>query len=359
MKKVIILTINPGSTSTKVGIFENTKTRFLKNIRHSAKELEDFEKIEDQFAFRKEKILDELGQADIDMDDIEAVVGRGGLINPVESGVYSVNERMKEHLKAGVMGEHASNLGGLIADEIANELTNAKAFIADPVVVDEMQDVARYAGHPKFERKSIFHALNQKAIARTYAKAIGRDYEEINLIIAHLGGGISVGVHKRGRVIDVNDALEGEGPFSPERSGTLPAGDLVNLCFSGEYTRDEVISMLNGHGGLIAYLGTNDASEMETRAKNGDEKAKIIERAMAYQVGKSIGESAAVLKGRVDGILLTGGIAYDLNFVNYIKEMVSFIAPVTTYPGEDEMQALAFNGYLALSGEVEIKEYQG
>jgi len=359
MKKIQILTINPGSTSTKIAFFENTKTKFLKKLKHSQKELAEFEKITDQYAFRKDAVMKEIKDADLCLDDLVAVVGRGGLVKPLESGIYEVNEPMRQHLREGVMGQHASNLGGLIADDIAGELPHAKAYIADPVVVDEMREVARVAGHPKFERRSIFHALNQKAVARTYAKAIGRPYDEISLIIAHLGGGISVGAHCKGKVIDVNNALDGEGPFSPERSGSLPTGDLIKMAYSGDYTQDELYAMVVGKGGMVAYLGTNDAYEMETRAKQGDEKARLIENAMAYQVAKYIGSMATVLKGRVDGILLTGGIAYDLNFVNYIKEMVSFIAPVTTYQGEDEMQALAMNAFMALTGEIEVKTYEG
>lgn len=359
MKKIQILTINPGSTSTKIAVFENTKTKFLKKLKHSQQELAKFNKITDQYAFRKDAIMQELKDAEICLDDLDAIVGRGGLIKPLESGIYEVNEVMKSHLAQGILGEHASNLGGLIADDIAQSLPKAHAYIADPVVVDEMQDVARISGHPKFERRSIFHALNQKAVARTYAKAIGRPYDEISLIIAHLGGGISVGAHCKGKVIDVNNALDGEGPFSPERSGTLPMGDIIKTAYSGEYTQDELHKMIVGKGGMVAYLGTNDAYEMETRAKQGDEKAKLIEKAMAYQVSKSIGSLATVLKGRVDGILLTGGIAYDINFVNYIKERVSFIAPVTTYAGEDEMHALAMNAFMALTDEIEVKTYQG
>ncbi|HPF93288.1 MAG TPA: butyrate kinase, partial [Tenuifilaceae bacterium] len=239
-----ILAINPGSTSTKVAVYKNSKSVFLKTIRHHSEELQRFAKIADQFEFRKEIILKELKEAEIEIEKISAVVGRGGLIKPIESGVYEVNDRMKEDLKNSIRGEHASNLGALIADHIARSLPSAKAYIADPVVVDELQDVARISGHPKFERVSIFHALNQKAIARQYAKSLDKKYEELNLIIAHLGGGISVGAHLMGRVVDVNNALDGEGPFSPERSGTVPAGQLAKLCFSGEYTYDEVKKML-------------------------------------------------------------------------------------------------------------------
>ena len=352
-----ILAINPGSTSTKIAVYQGDKSVFLKNIKHSNEELAQFSSISEQFEFRKDIILKELVDADIKIDLIEAVVGRGGLIKPIESGVYLVDEKLKSDLRIGILGEHASNLGGLIADNIAQSLPNAKAYIADPVVVDEMIDVARVSGHPEFERMSIFHALNQKAVSRSFALSVDKNYEDLNIIVAHLGGGISVGAHLKGRVIDVNNALDGEGPFSPERSGTLPAGALAKLCFSGDFTLDEVKKMIKGEGGLVAHLGTNDAYEIELKAKDGDAKAKLIQDAMAYQVGKSIGACAAALKGEVDGIILTGGIAHNGDLVNYVKEMVSFIAPVVVYPGEDEMKALAMNGYMVLRGEIEPKLY--
>lgn len=353
-----ILAINPGSTSTKVAVFDNLKNIFLKNIKHPSEEIAKFSRIADQFQFRKEIILKELADADIAVDTISAIVGRGGLVKPIESGVYEVNPALEADLKVGVLGEHASNLGGLIAKDIASGLNNVKAFIANPVVVDEMHDVARLSGHPEFERISIFHALNQKAIARTYAKSLDRKYEELNLIVAHMGGGITVGAHHKGRVIDVNNGLDGEGPFSPERAGTLPAGALAKLCFSGKYTYDEVKKMITGKGGMVAYMGTNDAYEVEQKMEAGDEKAKMITEGMAYQVGKSIGEMSAVLKGDVDGILITGGIAHSKFVVNYIKDMVGFIAPVVVYPGEDEMKALAMNGLMVLNGEVTCKVYE-
>lgn len=357
MEKVRILVINPGSTSTKIAVFENTKSIFLKTLRHSSEEINNFEKVTDQFQFRKNIIIKELKDADIDINSIKIIVGRGGLVRPIESGIYQVNENLKKDLILCKLGEHASNLGGLIADDIASEISDAKAYIADPVVVDEMQDVARITGHPKFSRLSIFHALNQKAIGRIYAKSIDRKYEDLNLIIAHLGGGSSVGAHLKGRVIDVNNALDGEGPFSPERAGGLPVGDVVKMCFSGDYTLKEIKKMLKGEGGLVAYLNTNDAYEVEMNAKDGDKKAKLIQDAMSYQVGKEIGALSAVLKGKVDAILLTGGVAHNPFLVDYIKEMVSFIAPVIVYPGEDEMKALAMNGYLVAIGEIQAKEY--
>ncbi|WP_421920002.1 butyrate kinase [Marinifilum sp.] len=352
-----ILAINPGSTSTKIAVFQGDKSVFLKNIKHSAEELAEFNLITEQFEFRKNIIMKEMVDAEIQIDLIEAVVGRGGLVKPIESGIYEVNDRLKEDLRVGILGEHASNLGGLIADNIAQSLPKAKAYIADPVVVDEMIEVARVSGHPDFQRVSIFHALNQKAIGRAFAQSIDKKYEDINIIVAHLGGGISVGAHLKGKVVDVNNALDGEGPFSPERSGTLPTGALAKMCFSGDYTLDDIKKKIKGEGGLVAHLGTNDAYQVELKAKDGDAKAKLIQDAMSYQVAKSIGEMATVLKGEVEGILLTGGIAHNPDLVNYIKDMVSFIAPVVVYPGEDEMKALAMNGYMVLRNEIEPKEY--
>nr|WP_250160247.1 butyrate kinase [Caloranaerobacter azorensis] len=292
----------------------------------------------------------------MNLTKLSAVVGRGGLLKPIAGGTYKVNERMLEDLKVGVLGEHASNLGGILAHEIASQL-NIPAFIVDPVVVDEMEDVARISGMPELERKSIFHALNQKAVARRAAKELGKAYNEVNLIVAHLGGGISVGAHKNGRVIDVNNALDGEGPFSPERTGGLPVGDLVKLCFSGKYTLAEMKKKIKGNGGLVAYLGTNDAREVVKMIENGDKKAELVYKAMAYQVAKEIGSLAAVLEGKVDGIILTGGIAYDKRFTKWIIDRVSFISKVFVYPGEDEMIALAEGGLRVLRGEEEAKVY--
>ena len=357
MNKYKILTINPGSTSTKVAVFENEKNVFLKNIKHSAEELKNFKSIADQYEFRRNAVLEELETAGQNINDIDCIVGRGGLIKPIPSGVFEVNEDLKKDLINAPMGEHASNLGGLIAANIAESLKGVKAYIADPVVVDELEDIARISGHPYFKRVSIFHALNQKAIARRYSSENSLKYEDINLIVAHLGGGISIGAHLKGRVIDVNNALDGDGPFSPERSGTLPAGQLVSICFGGKYTLEEMKKAVTGKGGFTAYLNTNDAYEVEMRAKNGDEYAQFISNAMAYQIAKEIGAAAAVLKGDVNAILLTGGIAYNKQFCSFIEDMVKFIAPIKIYPGEDEMSALAMNGLLLLQGEIEPKIY--
>lgn len=358
MEDYRILAINPGSTSTKIAVFNGPNPVFVRTISHSTEELSGFEKITDQYNFRKEIIYKQLEEAGIELDGIGAVVGRGGLVKPIPSGVYEVNEVMKADLRNSPMGEHASNLGGLIADDIAKSLPNARAFITDPVVVDELEPHARVSGHPEFERKSIFHALNQKAIARQHAKSIMRKYEDLNLIVVHLGGGISVGAHRKGLVVDVNQALDGEGPFSPERSGTLPSADLVRLCFSGKYTQKEILTMIKGKGGLAAFLGTNSAYEVEQRASAGDEYARFIFEAMAFQVAKAIGAMSTVLKGEVDGILITGGIAHGKWFVNQVIERVYKIGPVHVYPGEDEMRALAVNGLMVLKGEIEVKEYK-
>lgn len=352
-----ILAINPGSTSTKVAVYVNAKVNFLKNIPHDTEELLKFRNIADQFEYRKDIILEELRNAHIELDKIRAIVGRGGLIKPIKSGVYRINEAMKEDLRKGILGQHASNLGGLIADEIAKSLKDATAYIADPVVVDELEDVARVAGHPKFQRISIFHALNQKATARSYARLLNRKYEDLNLIIAHLGGGITIGAHNEGRVIDVNQGLDGEGPFSPERSGTLPVGALARLCYEGGLPYEKVKRMITGEGGYVAFFNTNNAYEIELMAEEGDEKAKMIQDAMSYQIAKEIGSMSVVLKGEVDAIILTGGIAHNPMVVEYVKKMVSFIAPVVIYPGEDEMHALAMNGLRILKGELEAKDY--
>ncbi len=358
MKEVKIFAINPGSTSTKIAVYQGSEPIFLKNIKHSPEELAQFQKMSDQFHFRKNQILQQLHEADISLEEVHAVMGRGGLLKPVQSGVYEVNEAMIHDLKNSPLGEHASNLGGLIAHDIAIELPDAKAYIADPIVVDELDDIARVSGHPLFERLSIFHALNHKAIAREYAKANQKRYEDLNLIVVHLGGGITVGAHKKGQVVDVNQGLDGEGPFTPERSGTLPVGALIKLCFSGKYSRDEVLKMSKGEGGLIAHLGTNNAEEVEKRIEAGDMRARMIYDAMAYQVAKYIGEMYVVLKCEVDAILITGGIANDNKFVSFIQEYVHKIAPVYVYPGEDEMRALAMNGLLLIKGELQAKVYK-
>ncbi len=354
----LILAINPGSTSTKFSLFEEDRLVFENTLRHSAEELEDYEKITDQFHFRKDLIMVELSERNVDFRKIKAVVGRGGLLKPVESGVYEVNRKMIQELATGHYGQHASNLGGLIAHDLAMFLKDSVAYIVDPVVVDELQDVARISGHPSIERKSIFHALNQKAVARIYAARINKRYEDLNLIVAHMGGGISVGAHYKGRVIDVNNGLNGDGPMSPERSGGLPAGQLADICFSGLYSHEEVKSMITGKGGMVAYLGTNNFIEAAKLADSGNKKAKLIIKAISYQVAKEIASAAAVLHGKVDAILLTGGLAYDERNVKIITEMTGFISKILVYPGEDELKSLAYNGLLALDGKIPVKTYK-
>ncbi|MBN2745187.1 MAG: butyrate kinase [Bacteroidales bacterium] len=352
-----VLCINPGSTSTKIAVYRGPTSLFQTNITHSEEEIAQFQKITDQFSFRKDAVLKALSDNNIELECIEVVMGRGGLIKPVPSGVFEVNEAMKQDLRNSPIGEHASNLGGLIADDIAQSLPKAKAYIADPVVVDELDDLARISGHPNFSRVSIFHALNQKAIAREYARIHNKKYEDYNLIVAHMGGGITVGAHRKGKVIDVNQGLDGEGPFSPERSGTLPVGQVINICFSGEYEKSEIKKMVVGRGGLVAYFGTNNARSIEQLALAGDDKHKLIYEAMAYQVAKDIGSMYTVLKGEVDAIILTGGLAYSSYFTNLISERVFKLAPVHVYPGEDEMKALAMNGLMLLRGEIEPLQY--
>ncbi|MEH7095134.1 butyrate kinase [Neobacillus vireti] len=353
-----ILAINPGSTSTKIGIFDHEISIFEKTIRHEAKKINTFANIIDQYQFRKTAILETLDNEGINISKLSAVCGRGGLLRPIKGGTYAVNDLMLKDLQSGYSGQHASNLGGIIAYEIATGL-NIPAFIVDPVVVDELAPIARISGFSLIERKSIFHALNQKAVARRVAKELGREYSELNLIVAHMGGGITVGVHQQGRVVDVNNGLHGDGPFSPERAGTVPAGDLIALCYSGEHYREEIMKRLVGQGGLVGYLGTNDAKEVEQRITAGDKKAELIYEAMSYQVAKEIGSCSTVLSGKVDAIVLTGGLAYGAGFVKRISDRVNWIADVIVHPGEDELQALAEGALRVLRGEEEVKVYPG
>lgn len=354
MKQLII---NPGSTSTKIAVFDDVTMIFEKTIRHTSEELQPFNRVIDQFQFRKEMIISSLKENNISLNELDAVVGRGGLLKPIEGGTYLVNDKLIKDLETNIKGEHASNLGALLARSIADEV-NIPSFIVDPVVVDEMEDVARISGHPEFERICIWHALNQKAVARKAAiEEFGKKYDEVNFVVVHLGGGISVGAHRKGRVIDVNNALNGEGPFSPERTGSLPAAQLVKMCFSGKYTEAEIYKIIAGKGGICAYLGTNSAKEVSDRANDGDDKARLIYSAMAYQVAKAIGEYAVVLDGDVDAIIITGGIAYDKDFVKMIEDKVKFIAKVIVYPGEDELLALAEGGLRVLKGVEEAKTY--
>lgn len=352
-----VLAINPGSTSTKIAVYEDGKAVFKDTLRHSAEELAPFKRITDQFDFRKDVIEKCLEKNGIHVKTLDAVIGRGGLFKPIPSGTYLVNQAMLDYIKAGTGGDHASNLGCLIADDIARD-AGVKSYIVDPVVVDELGPLARYSGLPELPRVSIFHALNQKAVARRAAKDLGKPYESLNLIVVHLGGGISIGIHERGKVVDVNNALNGDGPFAPERAGGLPTGDLVKLCFSGKYTIDEVNKKLAGKGGCVSHLGTNDGREMEEKVKAGDQKTTLIVEAMAYQVSKTIGEMATVVSGKVDAIVLTGSFAYFPEFIEWIKQRVSWIAPIKLYPGEDEMTALAEAGMRVLKGEEQAREYK-
>ncbi|MEC9488028.1 MAG: butyrate kinase [Halanaerobium sp.] len=351
-----ILVINPGSTSTKLALYTADREIFSQTIEHPEAELAQYKKITDQLEMRRDVILSFLEENGISLQDIDAVSGRGGMLKPIPGGTYLVNEKMRDDLKIGIDGEHASNLGGLLAHEVA-EKAGCPAYIVDPVIVDELEPLARVSGMPELPRKSVFHALNQKAMARRAAEAMGKRVDETSFIVAHLGGGISVGAHQRGRVIDVNNALDGEGPFSPNRSGTVPVGGLLKMCFSGEYTQKELYSKIKGKGGVVAYLGTTDMREVEEMIEDGNEEAELIFKAMAVQVAKEIGSLAPVLKGDVDGIIITGGIAYSKHFVSLIKERVEFIAPVLVYPGEAEMAALAKGALLVLQGEETAQEY--
>ncbi len=352
-----VLVINPGSTSTKIAVFEGVTRLFDQSLNHTSDQLHAFPSIALQYEFRQKAILDVLAAKGFDTGRLVAVVGRGGVLHPIPSGVYRVNEAMKADILAARYGEHASNLGALIADDIASKL-GIPAFIADPVVVDELSDLARVSGHKLFERVSIFHALNQKAVARRYAAEIGKRYEDLSLIVVHMGGGVSVGLHREGRVEDVNQALNGEGPFSPERSGTLPSGALAKLCFSGKYTEKEVLRMISGAGGMVSFLGTNDMRDVEKLYHEGDKAGTLYYKAFIYQVGKYVGSMAAAARGKVDAIILTGGIAYGKDVVAGLTEMCAFIAPIVAYPGEGELEALAQAGFGALDGSRPVQEYR-
>lgn len=351
-----LLIINPGSTSTKIGVYEDEKEVFVETLRHSSDEIAKYSSIFEQKEFRKEVIMNVLKENNFDVNTLDAVVGRGGMLKPMAGGTYEVNDELINDLKAGVQGQHASNLGGILANEIAKEV-GGRAFIVDPVVVDELENVARISGVPELPRKSKFHALNQKAVAKRYGKESEIGYNNLNLIVVHMGGGVSVGAHRLGQVIDVNNALDGDGPFSPERAGAVPVGDLIKMCFSGKYTEAEVYSKIVGKGGYVAYLNTNDARDVLKAKEEGNEYAELIYDAFIYQICKSIGEMATVLKGEVDGIILTGGIAYSPIVVNDIKERVEWISDIKVYPGEDELLALAQGAIRVLSGEEEAKEY--
>jgi len=351
-----ILIVNPGSTSTKIGLFENETSIFEKVLRHTMDELDGFEKVSDQYSFRMKIIMDALEEAGVTASELSGVCGMGGLVKPIPSGTYYVNDAMKTDLASGNFGDHASNLGGLIARAIG-DTANIPSFIVDPVVVDEFIPISRISGHPALTRRSIFHALNQKATARQYCIAEGKSYNDVNLVVVHMGGGISVTAHEKGRAIDSNNALDGDGPFTPERSGTLPVGDLSALCFSGEYTHADIKQLIKGKGGMVGYFGTNNLMELEERSKTDDE-VKLVIDALALQVGKEIACQAVALNGKVDAIILTGGIAYSDYITGEIAKRVEFIAPVKRFPGENELAALNAGALRVLRGEEEGKQYE-
>lgn len=355
-----VLAINPGSTSTKIALFHGEDRLFEENISHDSDTLSHFPMMADQLPLRREGIFRALEAAKQTLSSIDAVVGRGGLLHPLSGGTYLVNDRMIADLTVGVLGEHASNLGGILAKEIS-EATNRgiPAYIVDPVVVDELAEEARLSGIPEIPRVSIFHALNQKAVARRVARNLGREYRDLALVVAHLGGGITVGAHLNGAVIEVNDGLNGEGPFTPERSGGVAALKLIELCFSGNYSKDELKKKVKGRGGLVAHLGTNDAREVVRRIRSGDDKARIVYRSMAWQVARQIGSAAAALARKPDAIVLTGGLAHDDLICRWITEQVEWIAEVLRYPGEDEMTALAEGAMRVLNGTEEALTYRG
>ncbi|MGC9320873.1 MAG: butyrate kinase [Kosmotogaceae bacterium] len=356
----IILVINPGSTSTKLALFRDSEIIGEHTIRHSPEELNQFASLYEQSAFRKALIVSFLESAGHPLTEIDAIIGRGGILRPLEGGTYAVNDDMIEDLRSAKYGEHASNLGAILAKELS--LENGKgipAYIADPVVVDEMDPVAKLSGHPDYTRRSIFHALNQKAVAREVASRYGKKYEEMNFIVVHMGGGISIGAHKRGRVVDVNNALNGDGPFSPERAGTLPISGLIKLCYSGKYSKNEVKKLIKGNGGLMAYTGTSDCRIIQQAIIDGDRQAEKAYRAMAYQIVKWTGRMAAVLSGDVDSIIITGGIAHDSRFmVPWLTEKLSFIAPISVVPGGNEELSLAMACSRVLEGIEKAKEYR-
>ncbi len=350
------LIINPGSTSTKIGVFEDETLLFEETLRHSTEEISQYASIADQKDFRKKIITDLLEKKEFDIKSLNVVVGRGGMLKPIPGGTYAVTDDLLADLIVGKQGQHASNLGGILAREIGDSI-GVPSFIVDPVVVDELMPIARYSGVPELPRKSVFHALNQKAVAKRYAKEQGVPYESLNLIVVHMGGGVSVGAHEKGMIVDVFNALDGDGAFSPERAGGVPSGALIDMCFSGEYTKKEVYSKIVGKGGFNAYLGTNDMREVMKMVNEGDEKAAQMVDAFTFQVAKDMGSMACVLKGQVDQIIVTGGIAYNAPVIDALKERAGFIAPFTVYPGEDELLALTQGALRVLNGEEEAMKY--
>ncbi|MEW8956116.1 butyrate kinase [Clostridium sp.] len=356
MKSNYILVINPGSTSTKIALFKDEQCIDVENLSHSPEEIKTYETIYDQKDMRTKVILDWLSSHHIKKEELVAVVGRGGLLRPMPGGTFKVTEKLLEDLKIGYQGQHASNLGGIIAYNIAKEL-NIPSFIVDPVAVDEFYDVARISGIPEIPRRSLGHALNIKAVTRRVSKKLDKDFYNSSYVVAHLGGGISVVPVENSRMIDANNANE-DGPFSPERAGGLPAGDIVKLCFSGKYTQGEIKKKMVGESGFVGYLGTNDGRKVDEMINAGDKKAELILKAMAYQISKEIGAMSTVLFGKIDAIILTGGLAYNKKLTSWISESVNFIAPVEIVPGEDEMLALAEGALRCVCGEEKAKIYE-
>lgn len=349
-----ILAINPGSTSTKIALYEDEREIINKTLEHPVETLDKYENIVDQFQMRKEVVLNFLKENNYDINMLDAVVGRGGMLPPVKSGAYKVNELMVDRLKNRPIQEHASNLGALIAYEIAS-LIGKPAYIYDSVKVDELKPIARISGMPELPRASTSHVLNSRAMAIKVAGKYNKKYTDMNFVIAHMGGGVSLSVYEKGRLVDM--IPDDEGPFSPERSGRVQCKALVNLCFSGKYDKKTVLKMLSGNGGLKAYLGTTDVREVEKMINEGNEYAKLVYEAMAYQIAKGIGELATVVEGKVDAIILTGGIAYSKMMTELIKKRVEFIAPVEIMPGENEMESLALGALRVLRGEETAHEY--
>lgn len=351
----LILVINPGASSTKLGLFKNNEQIWGITIRHSYEELKTLKDVHEQKKFRIEKILEALREANINLEELSAISAIGGLLKPLKSGTYLINKAMLKDLEEGKRGFHASNLGGLIAYEIAEKL-GIPSYIVDPVSVDEMDKLARYSGHPLLERESLSHALNTKATAKRWAKEHGKKYNDSNLIVIHLGSGITVSAHKKGRMVDITNSME-EGPFSVERAGTVPCMKLAKLCFSGKYTFEQVQKMLFGEGGIYAYIGIKDFREVMEKVKAGDEKAKEIVDAMIYQIAKDTGAMATVLEGEIDGIIITGGMAHEDYLVENLRKKIEFLGKVYLYPGEDELLALAEGALRVLKGEELPNEY--
>jgi butyrate kinase len=354
-----ILVVNPKDRLTQIAVYEDHKLLYLINRKHPGDELASFRNTLDQVEYRKNSVINELKNNDFQFQDVRYIISRGGLLKPVKSGVYAVNELMREHLRNSPVGDDIINIGGLLADALLIHFPAARALVADPTVVDELADIARITGYPEVKRRSIFHALSQKSVAKQYAEMNSKKYEDLNLIVAHIGNGATVGAHQKGKVIDVNQGFDGDGPFSSIRSGSLPMGDVVKMCFDKTMTQEQVHCLITHCGGLNAHLGTTNIADIEKRIENGDTQAALIMQALSYQVAKSVGEMYAVLKTEVDAILITGDLAHSNFLVHNILEHVEKMAPVFIYPGDNDMQALATNAYRVVKGETEIMEYKG